>query len=141
VLALVSVPFAPLLLSMILPGQPFCLQIHVYAVMRDADLVQLSDRALKHLRPEPVASVCRHDDLCFMLVIWLPGTSKVLVKNRFFARFTEAFPDLLNPPARDLQLPRDLFCSLIVFIVYNDYDRSVARNPQLFIVIITILSC
>jgi hypothetical protein len=82
VLAFVSVPFAPLFLPGILMGQAFCFQIHVYSVMRDADLVLLSDHPFKHSRPEPVAGVRRPDNLCLSLDIRLLGTTKVLAKNR-----------------------------------------------------------
>ena len=81
-LALISIPLAPLLLLRIFMGQAQCFQVHMNAVVRDADLIQLSD----HLsRPEPIARMHSLGDFCFPPDIGLPGTVKILTKSRFLA--------------------------------------------------------
>jgi len=88
--------------------------------MRDADLVMPPDHPLKHSRPELIARMRLSNDLRLPFNIGLPGTPNLLAENRLLAGLLEAFPDLLNPSAGDLHVPRDLFCSHPLLLVAND---------------------
>ncbi len=119
-LAFISVPFATLLLSQLFMSQTYSFQIHVNAIMGDADFVLLPDHVLKHSSPESVAFVRFFDDLCFMHNIWLSGSADVLIKNQLTPCFFEVLPYLLNPSARDLHCQGDLLCSHPLLFLTND---------------------
>src|SRR5512135_3455416 len=119
-LAFISVPFAPLLLPRLIMSQTCFFEIHVYPVMRDAGLVLLSYHLLKHSRSESVSAIGFLDDLSLLFDVRLSGSPNVPSENRLAARFLKVFPDLLNPPPRDLHVTGNLFCSNSLLLLTND---------------------
>ncbi len=118
-LSFIPIPFTSPFLPRLFMGQAFFLKIHVYAVMRDANLVLLSDHSFKHSRSEFIARVCLSNDLSLAFNIGLLGTPNLLAENRLLAGFLKAFPDLLNPSAGDFHLSSNLFRSHPLLLLPN----------------------
>ena len=131
-LALVPNPFASLLFLRIFMSQARCFEIHVNAVMGDADLKHLSYRDLQHPSPKSIKPISFANDLCLALVKGLPGPAHVLANCRFLFALCIVFPDLLDSPARDLHIQCNLLCCHpFLLLADNPMDLALVQfhNP------------
>jgi hypothetical protein len=71
-------------------------QIHVNAVIRDADLKRFSYDNLQHPSPKSIKRVRLANDLGLSLIKELSGAAHVLADCRFSPTIDIAFPELLH---------------------------------------------
>jgi hypothetical protein len=119
-LAFVPNPLASLLFLRVFMSQARCLEIHVNAVMGDADLKHFSYRDLQHPSPKSIELIAFANDLCIALVKGLPGPAHVLADCRLLPAIYIVFPDLLYPSLRYLHIQSNLFCSHILLLLANN---------------------
>ena len=113
-------------------SQARCFEIHVNAVMGDADLKHLSYRDLQHPSPKSIKPISFANDLCLALVKGLPGPAHVLANCRFLFALCIVFPDLLDSPARDLHIQCNLLCCHpFLLLADNPMDLALVQfhNP------------
>jgi ABC-type arginine transport system ATPase subunit len=110
-LAFVSNPLMVRLFLRIFMSQICRLEMHVNAVMGDADLKHLSYSDLQHPSPKSVKLVRLANNFCLSHIKGLPGPPHVLANCRLLRAIGIAFPDLFDSLTRDLHIQSNLFCS------------------------------